>query len=240
MELTRGTGVALWRQIQKIMEREIATGGFCPGDQLPTEAQLSERFDVNRHTVRRAMQALEAKGQVLVEQGRGSFVAEDVVSYDLSRRVRFSENLLRQSRRPDGEVLGSEVVPVEGRVAQMLRLLPGEPVVRMDMRSRADGKELLVSSHYFPEARFPDMAELYARFMSVTRCFAHYGLADYVRRETRITARMPSTRDAELLGQSRNRPVLVVESVNTDPGGVPVEYGLTRWASDRVEFVVKA
>lgn len=239
MELERGVGIALWRQIQKVLEREIAMGSFAPGEQLPTEAQLSERFDVNRHTVRRAMQTLEAKGLVLVEQGRGSFVAEDVVSYDLGRRVRFSENLLGQSRRPGAEVLASEVVPAEGRVARMLRIMPGEQVTRLDMLSRADGKELLVCTHYFPKERFPGIDDLYRELGSVTRCFAHYGLVDYVRRETRITARMPSTRDAEFLGQSRNRPVLVVESVNVDPEGVPVEYGLTRWASDRVEFVVK-
>jgi len=239
MELERGTGVALWRQIQKVLEREITAGGFNPGDKLPTEAQLSERFDVNRHTVRRAMQALESKGLILVEQGRGSFVAEDVVSYDLSRRVRFSENLLKQSRHPGAEILGSEVLPAEGRVALMLRLLPGEPVIRLDMLSRADGKALLISTHHFPEARFPGIDLVYAELKSVTRCFERYGLTDYVRRETRITARMPSTRDADLLDQSRNRPVLVVESVNTDPDGTPVEYGLTRWASDRVEFVVK-
>lgn len=238
-ELERGTGVALWRQIQKALERDIAGGRFAPGDKLPTEAELSAAFGVNRHTVRRAVQALEAKGLVNVEQGRGSFVVEEVVSYDLTRRVRFSRNLLRQRRIPGGEILSSETVAAEGRVAQMLRLLPGAEAVRMDMVARADGKGLLVSTHYFPGERFPGIVAAYRETGSVTRSLARFGVADYTRRETRITARIPSARDARLLDQARNRPILLVESVNVDTEDTPVEYALTRWASDRVEFVVK-
>lgn len=239
MALERGGGVALWRQIQRILEAEIAAPAAAPGDRLPTEAVLSARFGVNRHTVRRALQALESRGLIRVEQGRGAFVSEEVVSYDLSRRVRFSENLLAQHRTPGGEVLEYEVAPVEGRVARLLRLLPGELAEHMETLSHADGHGLLVCSHYFPHARFPGIGAAYRETGSVTASLARYGVHDYVRRETRITARLASARDARLLGQPRRKPVLVVESVNVDDQGRPVEYGFTRWASDRVEFVVR-
>jgi GntR family phosphonate transport system transcriptional regulator len=239
MTLERGGGVALWRQIQRIIEAEIAAPATVPGERLPTEAALSARFGVNRHTVRRALQALESRGLIRVEQGRGAFVSEDVVSYDLSRRVRFSENLLAQHRIPGGEVLDCEVGPVQGRVARALRLLPGELVERLEILSRADGQGLLVCSLCFPHARFPGIGAIYRETGSVTASLARLGVRDYVRRETRITARLPVARDARLLGQSRRKPVLVVESISVDDQGQPVEYGLTRWASDRVEFVVR-
>lgn len=239
MCIERGSGVALWRQIQKILESEIAAPGLGPGERLPTEAALSARFGVNRHTVRRAMQALEERGLVRVEQGRGAFVREDVVTYDLSRRTRFSENLLAQRRTPGGEVLEYEVAPVDGRVARLLRLVPGEAAEHLETLSHVDGQGLLVCSHYFPHSRFPGLGDVYRETGSVTASLARYGVHDYVRRETRITARIPSARDARLLEQPRAKPVLVVESVNVDEAGRPVEYGFTRWASDRVEFVIR-
>ncbi|MFC7539728.1 GntR family transcriptional regulator [Siccirubricoccus deserti] len=67
--LARGQGVALWRQIAGSLEAEIAAGGLAPGARLPTEAELTARFRVNRHTVRRAMEELENRGLVRVEQG---------------------------------------------------------------------------------------------------------------------------------------------------------------------------
>lgn len=118
--LARGEGVALWRQITQQMEREISGGQYGPGARLPTEAELAERFAVNRHTVRRAMEELEGRGLVRIEQGRGSFVAEDVVDYRLGPRTRFSEIIRRQNREPGGRVLRVEEVPAEATIADLL------------------------------------------------------------------------------------------------------------------------
>src|SRR5260370_38138540 len=82
----REAGVALWRRIMRALESEIAAGTLPPGGRLPTEAQLSQRFDVNRHTVRRALEEMSRNGLVRVEQGRGSFVAEDLLDYTLGPR----------------------------------------------------------------------------------------------------------------------------------------------------------
>ena len=73
--LDRGAGVSLWRQIGAAIEAAIRAGHHAPGERLPTEADLAARFRVNRHTIRRAMEELEARGVVRVEQGRGAFVA---------------------------------------------------------------------------------------------------------------------------------------------------------------------
>ncbi|HTN11112.1 MAG TPA: GntR family transcriptional regulator [Acetobacteraceae bacterium] len=75
----REDGVALWRQIANALEAEIAAATLAPGARLPTEAQLAARFAVNRHTVRRALEEMSRNGLIRVEQGRGSFVAEDVL-----------------------------------------------------------------------------------------------------------------------------------------------------------------
>ena len=51
-------GVTLWRQILGCIRGEIESGAYPPGARLPTEAELSARFGVNRHTVRRALEEL--------------------------------------------------------------------------------------------------------------------------------------------------------------------------------------
>jgi DNA-binding transcriptional MocR family regulator len=40
----------IWRLIQSELEAEIRSGLIGPGDQLPSEHDLAERFAVNRHT----------------------------------------------------------------------------------------------------------------------------------------------------------------------------------------------
>lgn len=238
-ELERGAGVALWRQIQRILEKDIAGAAYVPGERLPTESELAGRFGVNRHTVRRALAVLESKGLVRVEQGRGSFVREPVLDYSLARRVRFSENLLRQRRAPGGTLLEAAIAPAPPEAAARLGLRPGAPAVHLEVAGSADGAPLNVATSFFPAARFPDLIAFYRETGSITAALARSGVPDYVRLWTRITARMPGARDADLLRQPRTRPVLVAESLNADPAGQPVEYGLTRWASDRVQLVVE-
>ena len=64
----RGQGVALWRQIDQSLSREIAAGAWQPGEQLPTEQALAARFQVNRHTIRRAIQAMVLRGLLRVSR----------------------------------------------------------------------------------------------------------------------------------------------------------------------------
>jgi GntR family phosphonate transport system transcriptional regulator len=237
--LTRGNGVALWRQIHAQLEAAIASGRFGPGDRLPSENSLSAEFQVNRHTVRRALSVLEKDGRIRVEQGRGSFVRERVVHYPVSRRTRFSENLSRQRRTPGNILLGAVDTEADVQVAEALGIEPGEVVTRITSAGEADGRRISYSTAFFPKSLFPGMIRVYRDLRSVTRTLSHFGVADYSRKQTRIIARMPTGEEAGELRQPRNRPVLVTESVNVDPRGTPVEFGVCLFASDWVQILVE-
>src|SRR3984957_10527383 len=103
--MARHDGVALWRQIASQVHQAIGAGTYAPGARLPTEAELSHHFGVNRHTVRRALEELSRAGLVRVEQGRGSFVTEDVLEYAVEPRTRFSEWIRKHNKEPSGRVL---------------------------------------------------------------------------------------------------------------------------------------
>ncbi|MEI9982414.1 MAG: GntR family transcriptional regulator [Aliidongia sp.] len=96
--IERGHGVAVWRQIDQSLSREIAAGDWQPGERLPTEQALAARFQVNRHTIRRAIQSMVQRGLLRVEHGRGHFIQEGVIDYVVGKRTRFSENILRNRR----------------------------------------------------------------------------------------------------------------------------------------------
>jgi len=238
--LDRGAGVALWRQIGAAIEAAIKAGEHAPGDRLPTEAELAARFRVNRHTIRRAMEELEGRGMVRVEQGRGSFVAEDVLDYPLGPHTRFSDIIRAQNREPAGRLLRLVEIPAEARIAELLEIRPGRPVVLAERIAMADGRPVALGAHHFPAQRFPRIMALLREEPSITRALAESGVPDYRRRITRITARMPSNEEAEALQQSRSRPVLISEAVNVDAEGRPVDATLTRYAAGRAQLVVES
>lgn len=51
-------------------------GALAPGDKLPPERELAQRFNVSRPSLREAIHILESRGLLVRRQGGGTFVAE--------------------------------------------------------------------------------------------------------------------------------------------------------------------
>ncbi|MBO1081778.1 phosphonate metabolism transcriptional regulator PhnF [Roseomonas haemaphysalidis] len=238
--LARGEGIALWRQIAQALEQGITAGTHPPGGRLPSEAELSAQHGVNRHTVRRALEALSQRGLIRIEQGRGSFVAEDVVDYPVGPRTRFSELIRAQNREPAGRILQIAEVPAEAAVAEALRIRPGKPVLRVDRLGLADDRPVVLGLHHFVLPRFANLPAELAGHGSITQGLAACGVADYRRVSTRLTARLPTAQEAEILQQARARPVMVAEALNSDPDGRPIDFTLSCYAAGRVQILIES
>lgn len=233
----RPTSTPLWQYIADTIASDIRNHVVEPGDRLPTEIELAQRFGVNRHTVRRAVASLQDLGLVRIEQGRGTFVQEDIVDYPLSRRTRFSEIIRRQARTPSGTLVRSVSVPADDAMAEALDILPGAPVALIETVGFADGVPISIAAHHFALDRFPDLFAAYEAERHVSAMFRRLGVDDYLRKTTRITSRLPDTREIHHLRLARTTPVICLEAINVDQDGRPVEFGLTRFCANRVQIV---
>ena len=223
----RGSGIAVWRQIGESLADDIRNKLYLAGEQLPSEPELAAKFAVNRHTIRRAMGELEQSGLIRIEQGRGTFVQEHAIDYAIGKRTRFSENLRSQGVLGHLETLGSQTL----RAADIAKHL-GLP--RNAAAARASGGQGRKPAHQrvrtlLRRKRFPDFAERLTALKSVSKVYAHYGIDDYTRKWSRITAALPSPEVARLLGQPKTRPILQVEALNVDQQGAPLQYSITRF-----------
>ncbi|MGZ6124292.1 MAG: FadR/GntR family transcriptional regulator [Myxococcales bacterium] len=66
----------VYEQVLRQIQEQIASGRLKPGDKLPPERELAERFHVSRSSVRDAIQALQLMGLVRSRQGGGTSVCE--------------------------------------------------------------------------------------------------------------------------------------------------------------------
>jgi GntR family phosphonate transport system transcriptional regulator len=228
----------LWREIHAFLRGEIDEGRFRTGDRLPTEKALSARFGVNRHTVRRAVAELTAEGVVSVRRGSGAYVAEGMIDYRLGASVKFSQNILQIGRSPFHRLLSAGIAEPEDRVARLLALRPGGRVIVIETLAEADGVPVMIARHRFPEARFPDLIGAFRETGSVSAALARFGVVDYRRAWTRITAVAPSRTIARQLRQAETQPILRTEGLNLDMAGQPIEYATGCWAGSRAQFVV--
>lgn len=229
---------AIWKSIADALSADITQGRYGPGDKLPTEAELSARFGVNRHTVRHAVAALVEAGTLHSRRGAGVYVTATPTEYALGRRVRFHQNVMASGRTPSRQILRLETCPAAAREAEVLRLPPGTAVHVIEGLSLADAAPIAMFRSVFPALRFPGLLDVMGRLQSVTAALAELGLADYTRHSTAITAVSADSLLALHLRLKVGAPVLRSVAVNVDPAGVPVEFGTTWFAGDRVTLTV--
>lgn len=228
----------LWVSIRDSIAADIAAGAARPGDQLPTEAALSARFGVNRHTVRRALAALAADGLVRARRGAGVFVEMAAVEYPLGKRVRFHRNLELAGRVPGRQLTHVATRPATEAERLALHLAPGAMVHAAEGISTADTHPIALFRTVFPAARLPGFDALLRQLSSVTAALREAGISDFTRAETRISAATATAAQAAQLHLREGAALIVATSVNLAPDGAPIEYGLTRFAAERVTLIL--
>lgn len=236
--LDRSCDVPVWRQIEQQVLQQIRNGELRGGAKLPSALELARRLNVNRHTVRRALDSLEQRGAILADPNRGLRVREECYDYPIGRRTSFSRNMHNLNVSSGNKVLGTALVMPPQRVAESLGLARGERAWWIESSAHAEGRVLDHGQAWFPAARFPKLGDVFERTGSVSRTLAEFGIADYFRSYTRVTARLAGATTAIVLEQSPELPVLVVESLNVDDKNQPVQYGLTCFAAERVQLVM--
>jgi GntR family phosphonate transport system transcriptional regulator len=236
----RRSGVSVWRQIADTLTTEIRDRAYADTGRLPGEVELSARFAVNRHTLRQAVAALQTEGLVRIEPGRGTFVQHELLDYALSKRTRFSENLLRQGLLPSKQLLTACEIAAPERALCELKLDKGARVLKVETLDEANDKPIGLATAYYPAQRFSGLLAMLNEGTRTTEILKHFGVKDYVRANSRITTQMPTDENAQLLQQPANRPLLCVECLDVDMDGVPIKYGETVFCGDRVQLVVNA
>ena len=235
----QSSGVALWRRVADSIERAIVDGRYGSGTKLPGENEIAESHRVNRHTVRRALAALAERGLVRAERGSGTYVEAQRIAYPLRTRTRFSEIVGAGGHEPRGQLLHSTIEDADRELARRLGLKAGAALVRLDVLRLADRMPIRIGTTWLDAVRFPDAARIYGKFGSITRLLAHYGVRDYRREWTRITAAIADAADASRLDLPIGKPVLVVDSLDAEIDGRPLLTGRGRFAAERVQFVVE-
>ena len=154
--VSRDNGESLYIQIARQLEQEVATG-YGPGDCLPAEGLLAVRFGVNRHTLRRAIDELVEAGLLERRHGRGVFVLDSQIDYQIGTGTRFTENLAALGLQSENRILCLQTLAATERVAQRLALNLGDRVFWIETLRTATDRQLCVISHFIPVSRFPDL-----------------------------------------------------------------------------------
>jgi GntR family transcriptional regulator len=231
--------VPLHHQVYLDLRAALDAGEWRPGDQLPPERELAERYGCSLITVRRALGDLARERRLERTRGRGTFVTRPPIALDLDGTMSFTDELQVLGHDPATRVVTARTIPAEAAVADALAVPLGASVVHLERLRMADGEPLLLEQVFLPEARFPGLLASDLEHGSLYDLLLdRYGTSVTRAREALEPISLP-LREAQLLGVEPHRPALLIEGVAFDAGGRPVEFARSYVRGDRTRYYVE-
>ncbi|MEK1948004.1 MAG: GntR family transcriptional regulator [Ensifer adhaerens] len=136
----------------------IRLEGLKPGDKLPTEAQLTQRFKISRPALREALKLLEQDDVIYVEHGRGRFVSA-LAAVQVDRPITVFESVTDMAHHYGyttvNKVLSISEETPDARVADSLHLPPTGRVIRIERIRLHDDEPILYCIDYVPRSIIP-------------------------------------------------------------------------------------
>lgn len=231
----------LWHQIADRLREAIERGEFRPGDALPSEAKLFERFGVSRTTARASLNQLEHEGLIRRRSGKGSIVVASRVEQPLNLLSSFSEDMLRRGLKPAYETETAGLAPATAEVAEAFGVDPSTPVFRTQRLLKADGHPMgtadcWIAPGVFAAHRPPTIDELNRDSMYAwleRNCDAKIlGGHEF------IEAAKATRRLAAILEVPVGAPLLVARRYSHSRDGSPIEFVVLHYRADRYRFRV--
>lgn len=225
-------------RLEKFLREQILSGALKPGDAIPPESQLAQRFNTSRVTVRQALSRLVFEGLVVRHRGRGSFVAEPRLEHTRAF-MSFEEEMEARGSKIALKLLNTRAVPAEGKVAENLGLPPGSPVTVLERQRLVDGQVVGYEIRYLPKAIADKLTEDEIHNKPLVPAVRRILGRPRTRLVLRVTSSLARREEAKILETKVGAPVLVRENIwYLDPEG-PVQYGKSIYRGDRFEMVVE-
>lgn len=231
--------IPLYRQVQQSIAEHIAAGRLPPGQQLPSERQLCERFDISRVTARRALAALVNDGLIQASPGRGWFVSDGHLSEPPNALQSFTALALARGLAPTARVLRQEVRDATVDEADGLQVAPGAKVFELERVRLLDDMPVAVHHCLIALALCPALADADYRGSSVYDVLLTHARIAPTLAECTLEATSAGPEMAPLLDVGKGAPVLVSRQTTFDERGRPIETSRIVYRGDRYRFRTK-
>lgn len=229
----------LYHQIKNCLLEDMKAGRLKPGDRVPSERELSERFGVSRMTARQALVQLGTEGYLVREQGKGSFVASPKIVQPLTLVSGFTEDMRRRGLRPATRVLSAAEVPADARAAAALQCREGTPIYRLERLRLADGEPLALEISHLAVDACPGVLTLDLEGQSLYDQLRNRYDLQLLRATQTLEAVPAEGWQAEVLHVRPGTPLMHMERLVHDQWDRPVELVVSYYRGDRYRFVAE-
>ena len=244
----------MYQLIARELRERIESGTLLPGDQLPTEIELRDRYGTSRNTIRDAIKRLTSQGLVETRPGQGTFVARRVDPFVTvltgdgrsgrggDEGAAYLSEVSKTHRRSSRTTPKVEIQVPSTEVSLRLRVPPDTQVVSRHESRYIDGIPWSLQTSFYPMdfiakgatrlLMAEDIAEGAVRYLAETIGVTQVGYRDW------ITVRVPDANEQVFFGLSHDAAVFEMFRTGFDQTGTPLRVTVTVRPADRNQFII--
>jgi len=204
-----------------------------PGDQLPSQRDLCERYAVSHMTTRRAINELTQAGRIDAVAGKGLYIASPKQQAESDPLIGFQEDMAQRGLRASSRILNAERISASPQLAATLATDADEPLIRLRRLRLTNDQPMAIQDSYLVALFCPDLLthdlERGSLFQTLRTVYG-LNLASGV---TTVEALIATKADADLLGLSRPAALLVTEQITYLADGRAIEFVRSVYRADR-------
>lgn len=234
----------LWQQVIAVIRRNVESGTWPPGTQIPSERELCDQYQISRTTVRQALNHAVTLGLLQRIQGKGTFVSPPKIRQPLFQITSFEATIRALGLAPGTTLLAMRQLPADVSTAHLLDLQPGSEVMRVRILGTGSGEPMALYDSVIPGGLAgPLQTEIDRRAALGQTFFVNELLAElngwaFVNADQTYEVALPDGETARQFRLTSRIPCFRVTSLFQNPGGRRVEFRRAVYRGDQYQFHV--
>jgi DNA-binding GntR family transcriptional regulator len=212
-------GIPLYYQLKEYLLKDIKEN-YKPGEMLPSEGEIERQYKVSRITVRKAIEELSRDGIVLKQQGRGTFVQEQKISYDANIIGSLTQRLEKQDHKLQTKSIEYNIITDEHHVKDILGC---DAMLCIKRYRTLDDKPFALMLNYIDISKVPGLQENFNIESLYSFYSQEYGIDFYYAEET-VEATSATAAQAQKLNIAQDTPLLSLQRLSYDKEHAATEF----------------
>lgn len=238
--INKAVPIPLYYQLKLCILDLIENHTLNEGDLLPPENELCEALGISRPTVRQCLGELVSEGYLIRQKGKGTFVApKRIDARFLNKLQTFNEEMQERGLVPYCKFLSIEIVNPQNVINENLELAKTDKLILLKRLRGVDHEPIMIQQNYLSYDKFYKLLDIDFSTASLYHVLEEqYGLyIDYAHRS--IQAANSTPKEAQLLQINSGMAICIVTTVAYANRTTPVEYTISKYRGDRMNFGVE-
>ncbi|MDP4108466.1 MAG: GntR family transcriptional regulator [Bacillota bacterium] len=221
--------------VEKI-EHYIIKNKLSPHTRMPSERDMCDMWDINRTTLRSAIQRLTREGKVYSRRGSGTFVATEKLLCNLQDLKTISDAARRSNRKLSTKVLDTRIIECPKQISKKLCVPLGHKIFVLNRLRLLDNIPVCLETMYLNYERYPTLDKHDFSVESLYHVLGEEFGTKIQRGEQTLSVTYSTEEESAFLKVPIQTPVFFLRGISLDSDDVPFEYFKNISRSDQIRY----